>query len=356
MKLLLRKKVVLFSLTIFSFTVANLSCNMGTEAIDDLDKSTFFHQLNQVESLSIKLTTDIGSLITNKEFEENRYQPATLSIIENGNLTTSLDIEVRPRGVTRRRLCDFPPIMLKAPKKLRESMNWRNTDNIKLVSYCKDEEGFQDLVYKEYLCYQLFNVLTDFAYTVKLANVTYEDSKGIHATMERTGFIIEPTDEMATRLGCSLIEEGVAVKTVHRDHYKNFVVFQYMIGNTDWNRGRRHNIRLIKCDKDKGPLPIPYDFDYSGLVNAEYAKPHPILPIKSVKERLFQWGGSVDEDFSETYNLFNEKKSSFFAVWNEFDLLRDEVKTEISEYVEMFYTNIASESTMNDEMMKARKK
>ena len=34
--------------------------------------------------------------------------------------------------------------------------------------------------------------------------------------------------------------------------------------------------------------PLPYDFDFSGLVNAPYAKPRPELGIRTVKSRVYR--------------------------------------------------------------------
>ena len=246
--------------------------------------------------------------------------------------------------------------MLKAPKTLREELDIRDTDNIKLVTYCKDEQKFQDVVMKEYLNYQLYNEATDFSYNTTLTTVKYVDSEGEFPTIEKVGFMLEPTDVMAKRLGCRLLDDDSPVKTIYKEHYKNFVVFQYMTGNTDWNLSGRHNIRLLKCDEDKGPIPVPYDFDYSGLVNAEYAKPHPMLPIENVTERLFQRRGSAEEDFSETYNVIKEKKGTYESITKNSPHLTDDVKNEAWSYIEEFYTNIDSPEIMKVEVMKARQK
>ena len=345
---LTQKITIAFQLILLVFSLVAFALSCSNENSSDKDNlNEFFGILERAEVLSITLETDIQTLIDNKESEDKHYQPATLSIFDNGKPTVNMKIEVRPRGVTRRRLCDFPPVMLKAPKELREELDLKDTDNVKLVSYCKDDPLFKDIVLKEYLCYRLFNILTDFSYTVKLAKVSYKDSKSKHETVEKMGFMIEPTDVMAARLGCEVVGEEVPVKTIHRDHYKTFVVFQYMIGNTDWNRKLRHNIRFIKCDKDKGPLPIPYDFDYSGLVNAPYAEPHSMMPIKTVTERLFMWTNK-DKDFSATYKLFLSKKDAFYAESRNFPHLDQRVKEEVIAYLDSFYEgNFASKRVEN---------
>ena len=113
---------------------------------------------------------------------------------------------------------------------------------------------------------------------------------------------------------------------------------------------------MLLCDPKIGPLPVPYDFDYSGIVNAEYASPHPSLPIDEVTDRLFQWRGSLDEDFRNTYANFNQKKEAFFDLCRSFPHLKDGDKTEMITYLEEFYDQISSPEIMKAEMARARKK
>jgi hypothetical protein len=82
-------------------------------------------------------------------------------------------------------------------------------------------------------------------------------------------------------------------------------LFQYLIANADWAALRGpdpeqccHNVELIGPDPSgaTGKLfAIPYDFDASGLVNADYAAPAPGLPIRDVRQRLY-WGYCAHND------------------------------------------------------------
>ena len=47
-------------------------------------------------------------------------------------------------------------------------------------------------------------------------------------------------------------------------------VFQYMIGNFDWHITRLHNVKMFSDEENH--FMLPYDFDYSGFVNAHYAE------------------------------------------------------------------------------------
>ena len=67
-------------------------------------------------------------------------------------------------------------------------------------------------------------------------------------------------------------------------------IFNYMVSNWDWSIAGQHNVEVIKpVNNNSAGLgkAIPYDFDLTGVVNAEYAVPPPSLGIKDIRERLF---------------------------------------------------------------------
>ena len=70
------------------------------------------------------------------------------------------------------------------------------------------------------------------------------------------------------------------------EYAATLALFQFMIGNTDWSIARERNTMLLRT-ADGRQVPVPYDLDMSGLVNADYAGPAPALPIDDVRERYF---------------------------------------------------------------------
>ena len=91
-------------------------------------------------------------------------------------------------------------------------------------------------------------------------------------------------------------------------------MFQYMIGNTDFSAVYLHNERLFYVD---GMIvPVPYDFDMSGLVDASYAVVsqvrNEVLPIDKVTKRLYR-GFEADVQTLEVVRiLFLEKENEVF--------------------------------------------
>ena len=65
------------------------------------------------------------------------------------------------------------------------------------------------------------------------------------------------------------------------------MLFEYMIGNTDFSIWALHNVRIVQ-DRARKLFPVPYDFDLSGFVHAPYATPDPRIGIRSVLDRLYR--------------------------------------------------------------------
>jgi hypothetical protein len=68
-----------------------------------------------------------------------------------------------------------------------------------------------------------------------------------------------------------------------------------MISNYDWSmragpKGEPccHNSRLLSGAPGTQVVPVPYDFDWSGLVDAPYAGPPEGIPIESVRQRNYR--------------------------------------------------------------------
>ncbi len=74
------------------------------------------------------------------------------------------------------------------------------------------------------------------------------------------------------------------MRTVNSRVMDLLAMFQYMIGNGDYSVTGRHNLRILAMATSgpSGFIPVPYDFDYTGLVNTHYAIPGESLGIKNV--------------------------------------------------------------------------
>ena len=109
-----------------------------------------------------------------------------------------------------------------------------------------------------------------------------------------------------------------------------------MIGNTDYWIHTRHNIDIVSLHENE-LIPIPFDFDYAGIINTPYAIPSAQLPIKTVKERFFKGSCKSTNDYKETIELFNDKKPSIIDLFNNTVYLDKKFKKTSVGYIEEFY-------------------
>jgi hypothetical protein len=115
-------------------------------------------------------------------------------------------------------------------------------------------------------------------------------------------------------------------------------VFEYMIGNTDFLVSELHNAFLLGTAQGE-TIPVPYDFDYSGAVNAIYAAPNPVLPIRTVRDRHFRGFCAGPEEFRRVFALFNEHRDAIYSLYDDpvGKLLRLDVVRDTRKYFDEFY-------------------
>jgi hypothetical protein len=119
------------------------------------------------------------------------------------------------------------------------------------------------------------------------------------------------------------------------------MIFEYMIGNTDYSIYALHNVRIVQRP-DKSLHPIPYDFDFSGLVNPPYAIPARGLMIKSVVDRLYRGPCRRQEQVDPIVANFVAKKDAIRALPDGIPGLAKSGRDEARRYLDAFYSSIRS--------------
>ena len=125
-------------------------------------------------------------------------------------------------------------------------------------------------------------------------------------------------------------------------------IFQFMIGNTDYNLSVLHNIKLLKIVDGNFPKPVavPFDFDYCGLINAYYAVPDENLPIEYVRERFFLGACREREAYTNIFQILRDKREEMEALFLKSEYLPEKAKRGPLTYLEEFYKIINSEATV----------
>ena len=121
-------------------------------------------------------------------------------------------------------------------------------------------------------------------------------------------------------------------------------MFQYMIGNTDYSTYELHNIILISdSSRSFPPIAVPYDFDWSGLISAVYAVPHPLIHTEKVSERVYRGFKKQPEIILYAIHRFKAKKLEIYHLFESFELLESDRKKQIISYLDEFYDIINNE-------------
>ena len=322
-----------------------LSCKGAEhEGAKTVLNSSIFDEIYETDMPVLTLSGDLSHLIDEIPLDEHNkepYFPAHLTIGTKDSNFIELPLGIAKRGVTRKSICDFPPIKFKFQTDTLERRGYSKMDTYKFVTHCMPDGD--ELVVSEFLAYKLFNHFTDKSFRVKMVKIKYDDLSGRLLHLKDSvhyGFIIEEDEELAYRLDAKLIEGDIDLKYIDRQQYAEMVVFQYMIGNTDWNLKRRHNIKWIQGKDAPILFPLPYDFDFSGLVNAPYAAPHPTMPIKTVRERFLQWRGKTKVVLDEICEGMIADKENILNIVKKEVHLSSEKKTEIMDYLNSFFEEI----------------
>jgi hypothetical protein len=309
------------------------------------------HYVNPVlfdsnELFEITLRFDITAF--KKKRSDVDYLDAILTYRTSNTDSINKKIKVKARGNVRKAICDFPPLMLEFKMKDSSGGEFGGINKMKMVSYCK--KGFQNYVLKEYLIYKLYNVLTDNSLRVRLLKINYINTSKPGKPVSEFGFVIEPVSLFEKRTNSiELKTQKITQKNIKPEMMDRMAIFNYMIGNTDWSVPILHNVLVFAQAKSENPelgMIVPFDFDYSGLVNAEYAVPFEGLGIKTVRDRRYIGICREKEAYISDLKEFSDRKDKFYKVINAFPYLNDKEKKDMILYLDGFFEKIDKRNTL----------
>ena len=271
--------------------------------------------------------------------DDPEERPARISWTLADGSVRSADLQIRTRGNFRlqKRNCQMPPIRLNFRTSEMEGTVFEGQDKLKLVTHCRDRDGYEQNVLEEYLVYRLYNQVTDRSFQVRVLKVSWVDGSGRDDPVTRAGFLIEDEDALAARLGGTMLEVPAAYPTDYVDEdAARVALFQYMVGNSDFSIVHFHNIKLLRL-ADGSAVPVPYDFDWTGLVNASYARPDESLNIRNVRQRVFRGFCRPDFDAAPLRARFRELRPAFEETAEGVPWLDEDNRKRVREYLGDFY-------------------
>jgi len=302
-----------YFILIFFVSVYIFNSNLSFAQITEGQTTPLF--LNQ-EPLPIKLRMSIKDV--KKNTNDSTYLESVLYFKNNNAEYDSLKIELRVRGNNRLDNCYYAPLKLKMKKSNSDKTPFEGNKKLKLVLPCLIESSNDDYVVKEFMAYKLYEIVTPIHYKTRLTDIEFLEERGNRTKAnDLKGILIEDIDNVAERLNGNEMKRRVM--PLQQDDLASIrnSFFQYMIANTDFSTTYNHNGKLLFVDKKI--VPLPYDFDMSGLVNASYAVVSNVqnmkLDIEEVTERVYK-GYKRDPVFFEMVRqeFINNKPKMFEAI------------------------------------------
>ncbi len=309
--------------------------------------TTIFQKIKRDSFFEVVLETNFDSLIKNKKVSSKKY-PGTILFKNMQGEKFKMKVKIEPRGRSRRKVCSMPPLKIDFPKKALEALGlFPGCDKLKLVTNCNDTEFSDQVLMKEFWIYNLYNHITPESYKVFSVKITYVNENDPTDRIERFAFFIENNDELAMRLNGETVSQfGTQPSWITPKSYQNTLLFNYMVGNLDWDILVGRNVKFIKTkDTDKITL-VPYDFDYAGLVKAPHARLNPDFNQKNIEERFAKGKFPNKDALDKTVKEFMSHKDDGFQCYKNCPILNKKVKKKMNRYLGSFYQILKDKPTL----------
>ncbi|MFH0841221.1 MAG: hypothetical protein V1903_01240 [Bacteroidota bacterium] len=299
--------------------------------------------------IRIELRSDFSAI------EEERtgtpvYHDGELTYRQKGGKPVTIPVRVMARGNFRLNPanCSFSPLLLDFKKGDVKNTLFENQNKLKLVTPCQTEEDVID----EYTIYKMYNQVTDRSLKVRLANISYID-EGTHKKLfEKYSFFLEDKDQAAERNNAVIKKDTVNHWELNREGYLKLALFQYIIGNMDWHVTLGKNLEVMKQKDLSGELfAVPYDFDFSAFVNAEYTNRQGVPVDILVERRRYLGSCFTAEELGEVFDFYRELRPLFTSIIREQKLITLEDRKGILDFVDKFYSIIDNRDLVAEEFM-----
>ena len=308
---------------------------------------------NTTTPIAVTLTTNLHKIRGDKG-DKGPWRDASLSYVGEDGKPVVVPIQIKTRGIWRKHNCEFPPVRFNISREKSKGTIFYGLDKPKLVSYCRNDDTYEQYVLQEYQLYRIYHMLTPASYNARLLQMTYADENGGKVDTKRAAILLEEPEVLAQRMGTSFMKEKGAGPDFMEPHHGALVgIFEYFIGNTDFSIFALHNIALL-AQPDGNVIPVPYDFDFSGVVNARYATVDPKLSINRVRDRLFRGYCGPTEEYGKVFDLFREKKDAIYGLYQD-DIGKMMKKDQVDQtlkYYDDFYKTINDPRAARNEIVK----
>jgi len=310
---------------------------------------------NEETSLSLKLNYSKKDLL--KFTNDSTYIKSSISYTEKNGDIKNMEVEIRARGNYRRTHCYYLPLWIKINKADSKGSIFENDKKIKIVLPCLKSKKSNDNVVKEYLAYKIFEALSPYYFETKLIPIHLEEQinnkKIDHNLM---AILIQDDKQLAAAFHGNKIKRNIHPNGQDPVGSVRNALFQFMIGNTDYSAAYQHNEKLFFIDKKI--VPVPYDFDMSGLVNSSYAIVSVVnnveLPISRVTQRMYRGFAEDEEVVEQVRQEFLDRQTEVFNIVDQNQIFFENPKefVEAREFLSDFYQILSDDKKFNNNILK----
>jgi hypothetical protein len=284
-----------------------------------------------------------------KQTNDSTFLDCVLSYKQEDGTWDSLEVQVRARGNWRQENCFLTPVKIEIKKEQRKGTLFEGNKELKMVLPCRNNDQGQDYVLRELMAYKTYEAVSPFHFKTRRVDLEFTDDRGKkEKSYQLEAFFIEDTKEVAERCNAKRLK-----RNVHPQQQDDFACtqndfFQFMIGNTDYSVAYQHNEKLLFVENMKA-IPVPYDFDMCGLVNANYAVVSQIqgetLTIDKVTDRLYRGFKRPPGVYQQVRDYYLSNKGAILAKTEELKPeFRDEKQYEEARSYILEYFDILEDS------------
>lgn len=294
------------------------------------------------DDIRMELFFDYDSLLTTKMDEP--YFDCRFKLYESEEELYELDSRVRARGNMRKGVCAVPPLKLDFKKKRLRSLGFASYDRLKLALQCLPGEENRHFLVKEKILYDLYSCIDTLALRTKLCRFDIIDDGNLSPYL---GFVLEDENILSQRIDGAVVEQGIIRNEgLDRMAFLKMAFFQFLIANNDWSVAQRHNIITVKLKSIDRLVPIPYDFDYAGLINQKYIKPEAEFPPMTVEDRKLRLSAIHKDELEAVRDFYNRIRPALTTKLEAAAFLNNDDRQFISHEISTFYDILNSDKQL----------
>ena len=317
----------------------------------------------------LSMTVNFDTLCRPSESPDCDYTPTELIYRDAAGQEAAVPVSIRRRDGWRalETNCQIPTLFLRFSDQDTVGTPFEGQELLAMNSHCgkgispenkpspRLPDEFERYVTNEYLGYRMYNLFTQVSLRPQLARIRYTNPDDPRLDFTHDAFFTEHFDSLAERLNAKLLPENSFDPTkLDQDAADQLALFHYMIGNTDWSIADQDNVILLLFP-DGRQVPVLFDLDMSGLVNAHYAAPSPDLPIKSVKQRYYMGYCHPDTDWDALFTRFKSLQEPIYDLLAQVSGLGSGDRRIVSSYLDSFYKTLNSPEARQSKIVNACK-